>query len=464
MKLTGLLTLLVLTLVLHDPVNAQEIDIDALLPPSMGGNTEVKSPSDVKIEDDVVTAATAQDAVNAAVKSFVEEVKESGIGFDSLPSAGTRWIQFPSGGGIVSTGLATFREMPNPTAGLVAQRNAYVIAYTNAKAELAKTRGGIANEGSTEYVNFQKLLITDDSTANSQGDALKRQVQQTATKALKGYVTYQWGEITSDENSTEHVVFVTLAITPKTMTESQRTGSVSRVDDLKMALKGVLKELEDGIVPPVGGRVITVANSGQTVFIGFGSAVIPQTADRLDLARNKINAQKKAEVYAIDALTGILNGDQTIWSTGVLDDGSAEYEKSTKYAIDNSEPDSAMETVTEAKQAFLQNDSMSEATTSTRKGMLPPGTTRQGAISKDGNWAYSICVYYADATAAAQEFNKAIDSVDLLSGAREPGQAGSSGAATAKSASGTSSDGEKGRRVDTRVPALPSGKLDDSDL
>ena len=41
---------------------------DDFLPPVSGGPTDVKQPAQVAMTDQVVTAATAQDAINAAVK------------------------------------------------------------------------------------------------------------------------------------------------------------------------------------------------------------------------------------------------------------------------------------------------------------------------------------------------------------------------------------------------------------
>lgn len=456
-------SLLLLLWLVQSVSYSQEISVDDLLPPAMGGTTEIQSPSDVRVEEGMVTAATAQDAVNAAVQEAKEDFKEApkSSSTDEVPSVGATWIKFGSGWGVVSTGFANYRELASPTSGLIAQRNAFVVAYTSAKADLAKTLAGATSEGTTEYQRFKELSSSNDTTDQKGGDVTTEMIRQSANKVLKGYVTYQWNEMIDEKDPTVHTVYVTLAVTPKTMTASQRTGLVDQVDKLQDGLQTLLSEIKSGLVPPVGGRVVTVGETGQTAVIGFGSAVVAKADDRLLELRNKVDAQKIADARAMDALVGILSGDQTIWSTGVASSNSQEFAQSAKYVIDQSKANTAIETVTAAKQTFLANRSIEEAITSTRTGALPPGTSKKGWTSDDGNWANTIIIYYPDMTAVAQQFVKEMDAADLLSGARDPQASGSTTSGRSQS---TSAGGNNGKEVDTRVPTLSGGKLDQDDL
>jgi len=100
----------------------------------------VRQPESVKVEADAVleqpvtSAATVQDAINAVVA----ERKQ-----------GCVMIAVPSGGyGFVATGIGTYRKnMDNVTAERIAQRNAYVEAYMQAKSQMASLLGEMAVRG-----------------------------------------------------------------------------------------------------------------------------------------------------------------------------------------------------------------------------------------------------------------------------------------------------------------------------
>lgn len=83
-----------------------------------------------------VSAANAQEAVNAAIKR--------------IDVGGCQEIKFPSGFGWVSTGIAVYGVAANPTANLVAQRNAYQVAFLNAEKNLASALKGLSTKAREE--------------------------------------------------------------------------------------------------------------------------------------------------------------------------------------------------------------------------------------------------------------------------------------------------------------------------
>lgn len=448
------------------PVAAQ--DLGALLPPSQGGVEEVTQPEQVKIEGDVIEAATAQDAVNAAVEQTENELQDKQDGTSSDDQVdpenyGARWLKFGSGWGVISTGMAVYSEQANPTAGLIAQRNAYVIAYTNAKSGMAQMLGEVASEGSTEYERFAELIASADSNGQKSGDVTREQIEQTANKVLKGYITYKWSEEVDEKDQSVHTVYVTIATTPKTMESSQRTGSVRNVAKLQDGLQEAIGEIKNGLVPPVGGRVVTVGDTGQTAFLGFGSAIVSHSTNRAMQLRNRIDAEKIAAVRARDALVGMLSGDQTLWKTGVSSNTTQEFAESTSYAADEAS-DTATESVDEFRAAFSSDRKIQESITSVRKGQLPAGVQRTSWVSDDKTWAYTVCVYYPDMTALAQKFAKSLDEADLLSGAKDPDDKPATSTSGGSNTTETASAKESTRRVKTRIPALSGGGLNKDDL
>lgn len=96
--------------------------------------TLVKVEADTVLEQPVTSAATVQDAINAVVAKRKQ---------------GCIMIAVPSGGyGFVATGIGTYRKnMDNVTAERIAQRNAYVEAYMQAKSQMASLLGEMAIRG-----------------------------------------------------------------------------------------------------------------------------------------------------------------------------------------------------------------------------------------------------------------------------------------------------------------------------
>jgi hypothetical protein len=110
-----------------------QVTADDFLPVVQGGSAAVKQPEKVAVSDKVVTAATAQDAINAAVQENKKKLKDN-----DAPEVGAKMVKFPSGLGFVASGLANYRTMENPVATRIAKRKAYVIAFTQAKKALAE--------------------------------------------------------------------------------------------------------------------------------------------------------------------------------------------------------------------------------------------------------------------------------------------------------------------------------------
>ena len=73
---------------------AQVPTADDFLPVVQGGPSDVKQPQQVAVNGKVVSAASAQDAVNAAVAENVKGLKNS-----DTPEVGAKMVTYPSGSG-----------------------------------------------------------------------------------------------------------------------------------------------------------------------------------------------------------------------------------------------------------------------------------------------------------------------------------------------------------------------------
>ncbi|MFY9495030.1 MAG: hypothetical protein WAQ17_07560, partial [Limnochordia bacterium] len=102
-------------------------------------------------------------------------------------------------------------------------------------------------------------------------------------------------------------VYVSIVTTPKTLSAiANVSGSVIRCASIDHGIDYVLRQVSYGVVPPVGGKVITVPATGQVALISFGSDIIGQhenpTVDETLLQAS----ERAAAIRANDAMIGMI--------------------------------------------------------------------------------------------------------------------------------------------------------------
>ena len=380
------------------PASAEaQVTADDFLPLVQGGSAELKQPEKVAVRDKVVTAATAQDAINAAVQENKTALKGS-----DAPEVGATMVKFPSGLGFVASGLATYRTMENPVATRIAKRKAYVIAFTQAKKHLAEILGGLSNEGKETVrqalvnINLPKEEMTNISTRS------KEAVKQAVDMMLRGFVIYEVNDDTAAKT-----VYVSIVVTPRTCGKLARSApNAIVVDDIRDGLNQVIAEVRAGLVPPVGGRIITMRSTGETAFVGFGSSVVRTSDNAAVQAKLNLDAQKVAAMRSKDALCGLMIGDQASWEGRVresMKDQVQEFESATADdPLARQQPEAARK-LAKARQEFVSRIESTDLYRSLRKGILPPGINTKTWFDEDHAWAYGMSVYVPSATNAAAQ-------------------------------------------------------------
>ena len=272
-KFLGLLFLAAMLILSGSAISAP-LSADDFLPPVQAASpeeqkaaTEVKNPESVKQEPAIdgkpaTVAATAQDAVNAAIKHIPE-------------AGGCEQIKFPSGFGWVSTGVSVYGVMPNKTATITAQRLAYQKAYLQAKKSLAEALYGLSTAGKEQLASEMKTIIQSNDAAANTKEELSESITESVKGLLRGYVVYN---VNDKQEKDAGTVSVTIVTTPKTMGKCGRVDSSGvSTESMHDGLNHVLTELSSGLLPPVGGKAITVQKTGELAFVGFGSAVVMDT-------------------------------------------------------------------------------------------------------------------------------------------------------------------------------------------
>lgn len=428
-----------------------QVSADDFLPPVEGGPTDIKQPDKVAIDGDVVVAVNAQDAINAAVDENVDELANG-----DTPEVGAKMVKFPSGLGFVATGVSTYRVMENPTATRLAKRKAYVIAFTTAKKNLAEILGGLSNEGeetireSLVNINLPKEEMTNISTDSEES------LKQAVDMMLRGFVIYQ---VTDD--TTQNSVWVSIVTTPKTRGKFARPApNALEAENLRDGLNQVIAEVRSGLVPPVGGRIITMRATGESAFVGFGSAIVASSTNNAVQLKQNLAALKIASMRAKDALCGLIIGDKTSWESSVAEsmkDQVREFEAlATDDPLARKDP-AAVRKFDEARQAFVTRMETNDVYLSARRGVLPPGINTKTWFNADHTWGYAMSVYVPSLTSAAagagREMREATILQPINDRLRQPG---------ATDASSGFTDEQRGdiKRPGKDVKPGPSGKIE----
>jgi hypothetical protein len=365
-----------------------QVAVDDFLSPTKGGTKQIQAPDKVIVQKNTVTAASAQDAINAAIKA-----NQSASGDDG---SGCRMVTFPSGIGFVSTGRATYRVMDNATATRIAKRKAYVVAYVQAKKQLAETLGGLSSQSKETVrqalvnVNLPKEEMTNISTDNEEA------LRQTVDMMLRGFEIYD-----VNDDTKENTVSVSIVTTPKTRGRMARLGeNAMQVSDTRQGLNQIIQEVLAGVVPPVGGRIVIARDTGETVLVGFGSMAVRTSKSDAVQAKLNLEMQKIAKMRAEDSLCGLLHGDRSTWEGRVVDryrDATQEFEIVKKDDPLCKEKEADIKKLENARNEFLSKFASQEIYQSVRRGILPPGVVTKTWFDKDHEWAYAMSVYMPSA-------------------------------------------------------------------
>jgi hypothetical protein len=374
---------------------AQVPTADDFLPVVQGGPSDVKQPQQVTVKGKVVNAATAQDAVNAAVGENVKGLKNG-----ETPEVGAKMVTYPSGLGFVATGVATYRTVENPTLTRIAKRKAYVIAFTKAKKNLAEILGGLDSQGKETVrealvnVNLPKEEMTNLSTESQ--ESLKQAVEM----MLRGFVIYE-----VKDDASRNTVFVSIVTTPKTRGQFARPApNAIEAATLRDGLNQVIAEVRSGLVPPVGGRIIMMRSTGETAFVGFGSAVVGTSTNQAVQAKLNLDAQKIAGMRSKDALCGLMIGDKASWEGSVkesLKDQVQEFEDAKGNDPLAKQSPAAVKKLAAARETLVARLESTDLYQSARRGILPPGVNSKTWFDEDHAWAYGMSVYAPSLSDAA---------------------------------------------------------------
>jgi len=406
-------TFFVLVSILLFSVPAFALSADDFIPPAQAKTetqkeqlSTVQNESAVHTEKDenlgveVVKAATLQDAINSIIKK--------------QPRGGCQMTTDDNGGVVfVATGIGTYRsDYSNVVASRIEQRNAYVVAFMMAKSQMIMTAAGLAYRGATDFDKTVENLTNETRSLNNIETQLSESQKQIARKVLKGYVTYS---VFDDGKST---VQVTIVSSPKSRGKYTRFGNNGiTASSLREGLDAIIAEIKNNLVPPVGGRIVDVPETGEVAWVGFGSFIVRKDDEPDVQAELDIQAEQIAGMRAVDALAGIILGDDTLWE-GDADEQTKRQVKDFERLQASDQTGKGTEEEIKAYDRRIKNMrnavSSNNKVQSLRKGILPPGIQRVTEIDEDGYFAYGIAVYVPSVSELAAQAGREMDEIQIV--------------------------------------------------
>jgi hypothetical protein len=382
------------------------------LPIAAGGSAEVEQPSAVQVHEtaDRVEAASAQDAANAASDQTIRELT------GSPANSAACFMTFPSGCGVFSTGKATYAIVANPELSRIAQRRAFVQAFMWAKKEMAQFLDGLTNEARDEIVKTMARLIEEKApSATNRSTVEISTLKQDVSKLLKGFVVYEIGDQQKDGVGT---VYVSIVASPATCLKTGRqAGGFVTESSLSEGVDRMVLEIRQGVVPPVGGRIIEVPGTGELAFVGFGAAVVGESGDPETQIELTNEAEQAAKMYAADALCGTIRGDQAAWTGTIVEKHRNSYQEFAEVQQGdplNVDQGGSFQKITDAVKALVNTRVKTDDLTSARMDRMPPGTPIKSWTSDDGHWKYAVAIYAPSFSSKARELGKMMDEADLV--------------------------------------------------
>ena len=360
---------------------ASGLSYDDFAPPVNGGSTKVVAA--VEKKGDVYKAQTAQDGLNYVYKALMDK------GTD-----GVEEIVVPSGMAFISVCSAGYSSYDNRNATLLSKRAAYTRALAKAKKQLVEQFEGLSSK--CENAISESLVSLDsgsDQNQTNKSSSTAEDCKNVVQGMLRGYVTYA-----IDDRPDKKTVMVAIASSTKTRTAVMNVqGAVLTTTDVRRMWDSTIAEIASGAVPPAGARMITNPINGETIIIGFGSAIVRQNRDS-NIARTlKEAALKQAQMRADSSLVGFLKGDKVLWE-GRLNEDTTEKAHQFEYT-----PTGDVKVFDQTKNTFLNKLQSSDDYKVTTAGRLPPGVKKKAFIDQSGDWSIAISIYNRSMTARAEQ-------------------------------------------------------------
>ena len=366
---------------------------EAAMPPAQGGTTEVKGNVE-EVDSKTLKADTLQDGLNEGNNLIWED------------STGYKAIIFPSGTGYIAGATAYYKVYPNINATLISKRAAYLEAYYMAQVNMLQGMQEYYTERKEEFKRLHATIVDGNNNDDMLFKINTESINQITKGLLGAFVTYDVKDQTEENVGT---AYVSIAISPNTIRAAKQiTNGIVFSNDLESTLNCIFMDIQNGVTPPIGGKIILIPETDMMAFVAFGSAIVRHSENKMLALENKKTATQVAKMRATQSMVDLLQGKEIIYSEGLnlgttqvtrTGEFSEANEKVREYTEKNKEYN--MEAAKKASTEILDVLVKTSSYKAVSAGNVPSGTMVQTAIEKSVEtegygWVYAVAVYYPE--------------------------------------------------------------------
>ncbi|MCB1765034.1 MAG: hypothetical protein KDJ22_03090 [Candidatus Competibacteraceae bacterium] len=250
-------------------------------------------------------------------------------------TSGCWMIRYGTDFGWVAASNIHYSASDNPVTLRRSQQEARFKAFTDARTQLAGCLRALSPEARRAVA---KRLEQDSSIQLAlinlaTNDAEKW--EQALRILARGFVAYSVEEDTAKHS---HSIQVNLVTTLKTATQLTRpAANAIEATSIQEGLAQLLAEIQAGLIPPVGNRLIVVNASGELTLVGYAINLIGVHPNAAAQDKLRVDAEKIATARATEAIIGLAIGDDTRWQHN-LDEISQREVRTAASGYDDNEP------------------------------------------------------------------------------------------------------------------------------
>ena len=320
---------------------------------------------------------------------------------------GPKVIETPNGAAFTMTRKASYGNYPNIDATLLHKRLAYVQAYFHAKNALIKYFDGLQSQGFETFKdNADDFADENETMANGGAISVTEKINQSLSGRIQNFIVYAVKDMPNKDGGE---VSVTLAVSRKIGQNCRAfTEGYIEAKNLADGIKYVFDQLQKGVLPPVGGKMIRVPQTGEVAIISVGSEIV---LNRGTVSRSKEVARRRARARAENCMIEILQGSDNVWNYGLSSSQEAKMNELFVNEVKQDEFGNQQKIRTrleEVRNTFNREAADNVAGQSAVKGVLPPGVQDRVYFSADGAWCFCVKVYTPALTLRAKQIRREI--------------------------------------------------------
>ena len=363
-------------------------------PASVSSETEKDELRKVQQPDKVKEIPASKDSATISPTISAQDVRDAINALVANRNEGAWRIEFPEGEGAVAIGVAVYDKFENnPVAARISKRHAFTEAYLAAKNNLT-----IWTEGQmTAYKAFISENVQTASNENENLSNILTRAEESIKMGVDGFVrNHTIYDVFEDADN--RIVYVAIVTAPALWDGTSLPGKCTILaGSSRNGLNRALAEINNNIAFPIGGVRIFVPDTGEIIFVGYGSAVVGYSENEAAQTRLNLAATRMARMRAGTSLFNIISERERLQGKMQLEDNLARaignLEKLSSDDLTEKVDDAGYEKLAPLRDIFQNSTEYKAILSAENEGNLPPKVDSRSWLDEKKEWAYAVAVY-----------------------------------------------------------------------